>query len=579
MPHSIAAVTILVWLMPMAVHASERPASAAETVNSLAGSYVAEFTQRFPEQAAFNGITLQRHDSLTDNSQSTLRQWEALEDRWAAQLETFDSRQLFGKPEWVVLGFLREAIQASRQRRVCRYDLWPVSHLLGWQSTTAELAGMQPVGTDAARREALARWSKLPGYLTTEIDNLRQGLRNGYSTPRANVRLVIRQLDEMLASPIEQWPLYSPALRDESAEFKKTWRDLLVTAIKPAVQRYNEFLKNEYVDQAREINAITAHPHGTQCYQASFRSYTTIDRPGAETFELGRREVERNQAAALAVGKHQLKANDLPTLLDRLNKDPANHFSTREELLKFAQAAVVRAHDQMPKWFSRVPKADIVVEPYPDFLERGAADSYWPAAEDGSRPAMYRITLAQFAATTRSNAEITALHEAYPGHHLQIGLASERPDSHPITRLVGNSGFNEGWARYAEALAEEMGLYSSPYALANRRLWPARGMVVDPGIHLFGWTREQAVEFVVASGRFDREVADSLVDRVALWPGQLTAYDTGALEFFALRDLARQALGERFDIREFHAILLENGSVTLPMLREQVTHWIERKLK
>jgi uncharacterized protein (DUF885 family) len=140
--------------------------------------------------------------------------------------------------------------------------------------------------------------------------------------------------------------------------------------------------------------------------------------------------------------------------------------------------------------------------------------------------------------------------------------------------LVGNSGFNEGWARYAEALAEEMGLYSSPYALANRRLWPARGMVVDPGIHLFGWTREQAIEFVVASGRYDREVADSFVDRVALWPGQLTAYDTGALEFFALRDLARQTLGERFDIREFHAVLLENGSVTLPMLREQVMHWL-----
>jgi uncharacterized protein (DUF885 family) len=272
-----------------------------------------------------------------------------------------------------------------------------------------------------------------------------------------------------------------------------------------------------------------------------------------------------------------LRADDLPTLLERLKADPANRFSSRDELLKYAQAAVGRAKTHMSQWFSRMPKADIIVEPYPDMLERTASDSYWPAAQDGSRPAMYRITLYPYAETTRSNTEITAFHEAYPGHHLQIALAAERPEAHPITRLVGNSGFTEGWARYAEALAEEMGLYSSKYALANRRLWPARGMVVDPGIHMFGWTREQTVQFVSEGGRFDAATARALVDRVAMWPGQLTAYDTGALEFFALRKQAQETLGSRFDIREFHAVLLENGAVTLPMLREQVMHWLKSK--
>jgi uncharacterized protein (DUF885 family) len=260
-----------------------------------------------------------------------------------------------------------------------------------------------------------------------------------------------------------------------------------------------------------------------------------------------------------------------------LKQDPANHFTSRDELEKYAEAAVSRAKDHMSTWFARVPKAEIVVEPYPDFLEQTASDSYWPAADDGSRPAMYRISLYAYKQTTRANAEITAFHEAYPGHHLQIALASERPMAHPITRLVGNSGFAEGWARYAEALAEEMGLYSSNYALANRRLWPARGMVVDPGIHMLGWTREQTVKFVSEAGRFDDNTAKALVDRVAMWPGQLTAYDTGALEFFALRKQAQETLGARFDIREFHTVLLENGSVTLPMLREQVTHWLKSK--
>lgn len=552
-------------------------AALAARVRELADAYVGEFTNRFPEQAVFNGLQLEHHDRLTDNSQAALRQWEALEDRWAIELAKIDSSQLHDHPDWLTLGFLKEAIEASRQLRVCRYELWPVNQLSGWQATAAQLAAIQPVGSDTARDEALARWRTLPRYLSNEIDNMRAGLGDGYSTPQRNVRLVIEQLDQVLAQPVEQWPLYSPASRDKSEPFQKSWSELLSTSVKPAIERYRNYLRDEYAGKARESMAITANPQGAACYQASFRSYTTIDRPAKETFELGRREVERNQAAALEIGRQRLQADDVATLVKRLNADPANHFKSREELQQFAQAAVARAREQMPKWFSRVPKADVVVEAYPDFLEQTASDSYWPAAQDGSRPAMYRITLYRYATTTRSNAEITAFHEAYPGHHLQLGIAMERPSAHAVTRLVGNSGFVEGWARYAESLAEEMGMYTSDYARANRRLWPARGMVIDPGIHMLGWTREQAIELAVASGRFDRDAADALVDRVALWPAQLTAYDTGALEFFALRKQAQEALGNKFDIREFHAVLLESGAVTLPMLREQVARWLAKK--
>jgi uncharacterized protein (DUF885 family) len=549
----------------------------AARVVTLADNYVAEYVKNFPEAAVFSGMTVAHQDGLTDNSLAALKRWQALEDGWSKELAKIDSAALFGKPEWVVLGFLREAVESSRQLRVCKYELWPVNQMSGWPFLTTQLAAIQPVGSEQARKEALARWGKLPRYLNNELDNLREGLRQGYTTPQANVRLFIEQVDAILAKPVEEWPMYSPASRDQSPEFKKAWAALLSQQVKPVMERYNQFLKNEYLGKARESIAIKAHPNGEQCYQASFRNYTTLDRPAKETFELGRREVERNLATALAIGKKEFQANDLPTLLDRLKQDPANHFTSRDELLKYAQAAVGRAKDHMPKWFSRVPKAEVIVEPYPDFLEQTASDSYWPAAEDGSRPAMYRISLYAYKQTTRANAEITAFHEAYPGHHLQLALATERPAAHPITRLVGNSGFAEGWARYAEALAEEMGLYSSNYALANRRLWPARGMVVDPGIHLLGWTREQTVKFVSESGRFDDNTAKALVDRVAMWPGQLTAYDTGALEFFALRKQAQETLGSRFDIREFHTVLLENGSVTLPMLREQVTHWLKSK--
>jgi uncharacterized protein (DUF885 family) len=549
----------------------------AAQVTRLADAYVAEFVTRFPDHAELSGLAVARRDALTDNSLEALRNWQALEDRWAEEIEPLDAAVLRGRPEWITLGFLEEAIESSRRQRVCRYELWPINQLSGWQARMAQLAAVQLVGTETARAEALARWAQLPRYLDTEIRNLREGVRRSYTTPKHNVQLVIEQLDDLLVKPAEQWPFYGPAERDKSVAFQSAWKKLLTERIAPAIERYRAYLRDEYLAKAREPIAITAHPQGEACYQASFRAYTTIERPGAETFALGREQVERNLAAALDIGRKSLRAGDLKTLVARINEDPANRFQSREQLLAFARESVARARKPLSQWFTRVPRADITVEPYPSFLEREANDGYWPAAEDGSRPAMYRIALYRFAATTRSNAEVTAFHEAYPGHHLQIGLALERPAAHTITRLVGNSAFAEGWARYAEALSEEMGLYSSDYARANRRLWPARGMVVDPGIHLFGWTREQATAFILESGRFPPETSAAAIDRIAVWPAQLTAYDTGSLEFFALREQAMAALGERFDIREFHDVVLGSGTVTLPMLREQVRIWLESK--
>ena len=550
----------------------------ATTVTRLADAYVAEFVTHFPDRAELEGLSVDRHDRLSENSLKAVREWHTLEDAWATALEPLDAALLHGRPEWITYGFLNEAITSSRRARVCRYELWPVNHLSGWQAHLAQLASVQPVGTEVARAEALARWAGLPRYLETEIRNLREGLRLGYTTPKRPVQLVIEQLDALLASPVEQWPFYGPAGRDGSAAFQAELKRLLTERIAPAIERYRTYLRDEYLANARDTIAITGNPDGEDCYQAAFRAHTTIERPAAETFALGSKRVEQNLAEALEIGRNSLGTDDLQSLLTRMNEDPANRFDSRDSLLEFAKDAVARSRNRVPEFFAHLPQADISIEPYPAFLERDVVDdSYLAAADDGSRPARYLIALYHFAGATRSNAEITAFHEAYPGHHLEVGLARERTAAHPITRLVSNAGFAEGWARYAEALAEEMGLYISGYAHANRRLWPARGMVVDPGIHVFGWSREQAAAFMAESGRVTPEEADAMVDRIAVWPGQLTAYDTGALDFFALRRQAEEALGESFDIREFHDVVLGSGPVTLPMLREQVQRWLESK--
>src|SRR5690606_37574778 len=196
----------------------------------------------------------------------------------------------------------------------------------------SRLAAVQPVGTDTARAEALARWAQLPRYLDTEVRNLREGAPKSYTTPKRNVQLVIEQLDALLDKPVEEWPFYSPAERDDSERFRSDWRRLLVEEIAPAIERYRAYLRDEYLAKARESIAITAHPNGAERYHASFRAYTTIDRPGSETYALGRKQVERNLAEALEIGRKSFGATDLPALVARINNDRSNRFSSRDEL-------------------------------------------------------------------------------------------------------------------------------------------------------------------------------------------------------------------------------------------------------
>jgi uncharacterized protein (DUF885 family) len=550
-----------------------QPATAAARVTQLADEYVRAFTAAYPEAAFLAGLTLPRHDGLSDNSLASGAAWRKQEDRWWREISAIDPAPLWGKPEWITYGFLHEALEASRGTRICRTELWPVNQLSGWQAFFPQLAAVQPVGSEEKRAQALARWRKLSRYLDTEIANLREGLKQGYTTPRHNVELTIGQIRDLLALPVEQSPFYSPAARDSTPAFRSAWASLLTKEIAPAIDRYRRFLESDYLPKARAEIAIAAQRDGARCYAALFRSTTSLDRPPEETFALGQKRVAGFEAEMSRIGQAELGTADVGALRARVDTDTANRFHSRDELLAFSKDAVERAKAALPKWFGRLPKAEAVIEPQPAFL--GAApDQYNPAAQDGSRPGTFMISLDHPEKKLRSKAEVTAFHELYPGHHLQIALAQELPGTHPISQLVGTSAFVEGWGRYAEQLADEMGLYTTPFARIGRRSWPGHGMVADPGIHVFGWSRDSAISYIRKGGWPE---AEAMADRIVVWPGQLTAYDTGALEILALRQQAQQQLGDRFDIREFHDQVLAHGAITLPMLRQVIEHWIAEK--
>jgi uncharacterized protein (DUF885 family) len=548
--------------------------AAAAHVNELADQYYAFALARAPEAAYFAGIELDRHDGLFDNRPAAQAEAEAEQDRLYQALAAVAPLQLAGTPAWITHAYLMQQLRADVALRVCRLEGWNVSQMGGWHTAYTLIADYQPVGTPEARRDALTRWSKFPGFIRQEWANLEQGLEHGYSAPQAVVRRVIEQLDGLLAMEGDQSPYASPARRDEDPKFKDTFLELVKTGILPELQRYRDHLADEYLPRAREALTVTANPDGRACYEASLQAYTTLDRTPEEVFELGRRTVEANRQKVSELGLAAFGLSDFDEIMARVKNDPADRFESRDQLLQFSIDAVARAEAEMPRWVGRMPSARVEVLPYPEYQEAtGVSARYEPG--DAGRAGVYRISLHEPEEQTLSGAEAVAFHETWPGHHLQVAVAQEIEGLHPATRLIWFSGPGEGWARYAETLAYEMGLYQTVSGPIRRLAWPARGMVVDPGIHLMGWTREQAIEFMDEAGRLTETELNDMVDRIAILPGQLTAYDSGGLEIFALREQARERLGERFDIREFHDRVLENGTVPLNALRAHIEAWLD----
>ena len=554
--------------------AAIKSVSDAAAVTLLADRYYAITLKLTPEIAYISGVELVRHDGLEDNSPAARQAAQALMDELLFDLERIDASTLSGRTGWITHAYLLQSLRSSVAQRVCRTELWNVNQMGGWHSIYTQIAQLQPVGSAALREQSRARWSKMANYIDQEIENLKTGLELGYSAPKTVVQRVIDQVDGLLALEIEASPFYSPAARDDDEEFATATQLIVADQIYPALQRYRDFLADTYMESARSELAITANPDGLACYEASLQAYTTIDRPGQEVYELGQATVAANQAKVIELGQAAYGLDDFKAIIDRAKADPSDSFADKEELLQFSRDMVQRAESEMPKWVGKMPEQAVEVVPFEEHEEgTGMSAHYRPGNAD--RPAEYRIPLYQAEEQSRGNAEATAFHEAWPGHHLQVAVGQSVEGLHPVTRIIWFSGPGEGWARYSEALAEEMDLYTTTTGPVLRRAWPARGMVVDPGIHLFGWTREQAIEYMLETGRFPDTFGDQMVDRIAILPGQLTAYDSGGLEILALRKLAEDAMGKNFDIREFHDRILENGTIPLKQLRVHIEAWIE----
>jgi uncharacterized protein (DUF885 family) len=499
-----------------------------------------------------------------------------------AQVEAVNP-QAISDTERVSRAALIEVIESDLIVLDCDFHSWVVDAMGGPPVNLFNIPSYQTVQSAADARAMTARWRAMGPYLDAHIANLESGIASGRVAALHPTRRVSEQLAELLAKPTSEWALLQP-LAKEYPELpdadRKRFPDELGAAVeesvKPALERYRRLLETEVLPRARpEEKAGLCHlPRGAECYQKMIRMHTSLDLPPDRIHQIGLDEVARIHNEMCEIGARALATGKIAEIFERLRSDRGLYFGSREEVETKAREAVARAQAATPEWFGTLPRTPCDVVRMKEHEEKHAPIAYYrPPAADGSRPGQYYINTFAPETRTRYGAESLAFHEAVPGHHFQIAIAQELTGLPEFRKHTGITAYFEGWALYAEELADEGGLYSGDLdrlGKLSEESWRACRLVVDTGIHALGWSRTRAIEFMSDNTAAPGNVITSEIDRYITWPGQALAYKLGMLEIQKLRAEGERRLGSRFDIRAFHDSLLGNGAVGLGILRQLV---------
>ncbi|GAC1538854.1 MAG: DUF885 domain-containing protein [Ramlibacter sp.] len=467
------------------------------------------------------------------------------------------------------------------------WHLMPVGHMESLPVRFAQWAGgtgAQPMKTAAHYAHFLQRLEGLPDWIGQAMRNMQEGMAGGIVLPRVLVERTLPQLQTLDTRD----PLESPYLagvgnfpdtvpQEDRPGLLTAYRAVVVRIIAPAVHRLHVFMRERYLPAARASSGIGALPDGKAWYRQAVRSSTTTDLEPGAIHEIGLREVQRILGEMEGVRIRLGGEPPLRAFLEHMDSAPEQHpFRTEAEVLRAYLAIDERVKARLPLLFERAPKAALEIRAVEPIRRDTASDHYVPPAPDGSRPGVFYTVVMKPQAYSALRMTALFLHEGQPGHHYQIALAQELPL--PRFRRAGwYDAHGEGWALYAEGLGREMGLYEDQPQYLGRlqmELHRAVRLVVDTGLHDKGWTREQAIAYVRETEGRDEDSARRAIERYMGWPGQALAYKIGELKILQLRERARSALGERFDIRAFHTQVLGEGVMPLQMLQARVDRWI-----
>ncbi|TDE10158.1 DUF885 domain-containing protein [Jiangella asiatica] len=553
------------------------------TIAQLADELLDVLLDAAPLEASLLGIR-DREDRLTDYTEAG----ETAVDRRLAELaeraRAVDPAGL-SPDDRVTRSVVLRQIEIERDRLATRGIEYTVVNSF-FAPAVGTLSELPLVGiTEQAHADGyLARLAALPTLFAAIAERHRSGVAAGRLPVRRLAEATVAHFERYLAAPADdplRRPEPAPGSGADTGAFRAERDRLLTDVVYPAVGRYRDAVAADVVPYGRPDDrpGLSWLPGGDDFYARLARGHTTTDRTPDQLHQTGLEVLARLTDEYAEVGSRVFGTTDLRDILGRLRTDPAMRWKDGDELLAAARSAIMRAEEVAPRWFGRLPSQSCVVEAVPAAEAPGAPGAYYmQPALDGSRPGTYFANTHEAEKRDRYSAESVAFHEGVPGHHFQITISQELTHLPRLRRLMGVTAYDEGWGLYTERLADEMSLYSDDVArlgmLSEDSLRACR-LVVDTGLHAKGWSRQQAVDFMVANTATSQVEIETEVDRYISAPGQALAYMVGRLEIQRIRAVAEAALGDAFDIRAFHDVVLGSGALPMGVLDEVVRAWVD----
>ena len=566
------------------------PAAAADKsarLEALYEQYWEEYLELNPLAATFQGDN--RYNDRLPNTLSAeyRRKWQEFNERWLKQVESVGPEGLEGQDLVSYRIFVRDAKQELEELQFPSW-LQPINQFRNFAGLAAQLGsgtGAQPFKTVADYDAWRKRASQLPAFFDQCIANMREGVAAGIVQPTALMDNVVSQLDKLIKDRPEDTLFWMP-VRNMPESFAAADRERITSeyramidgVLMPAYRKLRGFVADEYMPKTRRSSGFDALPGGEEWYAFLVRRYTTTGLTPAQIHQIGLDEVARLHREIEGVMKQVGFKGSMKEFFAFMQGDPRFTFKSEEELLAHYRSLEDKVMAGVPKLFSLTPKAGFEIRPVEAFrAESAAGGSYMRPSEDGSRPGVFYVNTFDLPTRKTWDAEDLFLHEAIPGHHFQLALQQELTGVPKFRRFGGETAFSEGWGLYAESLGRELGVYQDPYSYfgyLQNDLWRAIRLVVDTGIHSKGWTREQVIAYMLENSAESETQSTAEAERYMAIPGQALAYKVGAMKIRELRTRAEKALGPKFDVRRFHAAVLEDGSVPLGILEDKVDRWI-----
>ena len=564
---------VLLFVLPLWLPLIAMAQTDPKKLHQIFEEYFEDKLRNYPESATSLGRN-EYNDRWTDWSREArdarrgkLREYERRVSAIAAESLT--------RQDSLSRGLLLHEIRDSFEVEEISTHLTGLNQLFGPHTRIYLTVREMPARTTADYKNILRRLEAVGTYIDQHIVIYREAMAARLQQPALVIELIVRQLDAQAAQSAEETALLA-AFRNFPDTFAESDKQRLLKAATaaynetflPAWKEFRRFLAEDYLPGARREIGLTTLEDGDKRYASLIRHYTTTDLTARQVHELGLREVERIEKEMLAIAWETGFEGDLAGFAKQLHESPEQRFTSKEDMLVYCRNVAKLVDPELPRFFRRLPRAPVGIRPIAADREAETPSNYQRPAADGSRAGWFNLQAYKPEEEIKFDKAALVLHETNPGHHLQIALQLELDGLPEFRRIFHSTAYTEGWALYAESLGEEMGVYSdatSRFGKLESERFRARRLVVDTGLHAFGWTRERAVEYLGDSAEIDRYIS---------WPGQALAYKIGELKIKELRGRAEAELGVAFDIREFHDVVLRNGALPLQLLEEQVVSYI-----